>query len=152
MIKLRYAASKWQSISRQEYFPLPENKMCMHLGVGSTLSKCLYFGGWTKEKCDLLSARQLQKKSLSHSWIKFETPQCKQLSMSAAAGLLTLAAACTSKTSALNFIALFPDGVAVLCILWQHFVRLVIIWFRGNITDLSKSPSVSNIHTHWESM
>ena len=35
------------------------------------------------------------------------------LSVLAASGPLTLAAACASYTSVLNFIALLPDGVAV---------------------------------------
>ena len=42
------------------------------------------------------------------------------LSMFAFSGPLTLAAAYASNTSAQNFIALFPDGVAVYCV-WQGF-------------------------------
>ena len=47
-----------------------------------------------------------------------EMPQSMQafLSTSAASGPLTLAAACALETSALNFIALSPDGVAIFCV------------------------------------
>ena len=45
-----------------------------------------------------------------------EKPQCQQVSMWAGSGPLTLAATCAAETSALNFIALCPGGVVVLCV------------------------------------
>ena len=55
---------------------------------------------------------QSSESAASSEEVIIEMPQSEQLSMLAASGSLTLAAACASVTYALNFIALFPDGVA----------------------------------------
>ena len=105
-------ASRRQTVSWQEYFPLPENNVCLawaarFQSVASLLAEqrgkvILWVRGQFKRSCWNTSMQVL-------------------LSTLAASGPLTLAAACTSATTALNFIALFPDGVAVFFVVWQCF-------------------------------
>ena len=44
--------------------PCWETKCACMLGIGGMFSKCCYFTGWTKRKCDLMSPRRVWNKSL----------------------------------------------------------------------------------------
>ena len=114
--------SRRQSVSKST-FPCQKRNCACVLCIGSTFSKCRYCAAWTKGKSDLSPWRG-RKKSLK---------RLNASLTSAASGPLTLAATCTFETSALNFRALFPDGFAVFCAVWQRFCWLVMILNKGNM-------------------
>ena len=69
--------------------------------------------------CWLNKGNKRSSESLASLNEAAETPHYKLyllLSTLTASGPLTLAVACTSEFSVLNFIALLPDGVAVFCV------------------------------------
>ena len=89
--------------------PCQKTKVCMHTRRQQHIFKMSLL--WWPNKGKTRSS----KSAASSEEVIVETPLCKQLLMSATSGPLMSAVACTSETSALNF-TLFPDGVAVLCV------------------------------------
>ena len=132
--------------------PLARNKVCMWTRRQQHVSKRCYTAGWTKGKAIFWVHGDFERSCWNAS--------VRQVFTFAASGPLTLAAACALETSAPNFIALFPYGVAVFCVVWQCFFWLVMTSNKGsmnkesshfscvlNCPDLSLSLSQSLSHT-----
>ena len=135
-----------KSVTWQECFSLPESKVRMHTRHWQHIFKMVLISWLNKGKKAIFWVHSDFERSCCWN-ASLESLQALLLKLGASRPL-TLAAAYTPETCALNFIALFPDGVAVLCVAWQCFFLMGNNQIFKTVPLIALSFSLSLFHTY----